>query len=284
MLVLSSYFISRKKFKNNETESNLLVLNKNEKFDCIMMGISHARNFSRDGNHQRIEIALNKKIINIGQGKGACGMNEQLFYLQYFYSQNNEVNKLIYFISPPLFYSESLPMASNTFDIEPFEIDFLWQYINFKSDNKSQRIWSYMQSKFHPNWWNTKANIKKENTNFLTQIDSQAVKQGQIMAYGNSISKKQFEKSKLQFENTLNLALKNKTEIILIIPPALFGKWQGHDEVEKFAQNLQNKYVDKIKYYNHSEVIKNPKLYYDHHHLNSNGVDFYINNYLKMVL
>ena len=35
------------------------------------------------------------------------------------------------------------------------------------------------------------------------------------------------------------------------------------------------------KYYDFSESVLIPKYYYDHHHLNSAGVDYFAENFLK---
>ena len=116
---LSEYVASRN-FQNHETESNLLFLGEDQEFDILLLGVSHARNFSRHKDNLRIENALGKTMCNLGQGKGACGINEQHFYLRHFYDKRNKANTLVYVLSPPLLFSETLPIASNTFDFEPF--------------------------------------------------------------------------------------------------------------------------------------------------------------------
>ena len=108
--------------KNSQTESNTLIIPENNKFDLLFLGISHARNFSRYGNHEKIEKALDKKIINLGQGSGYCGINEQLFYLDYFYNKNNTTKDIIIVLTPSMLTSEKLPIASNTFDNEIFDL------------------------------------------------------------------------------------------------------------------------------------------------------------------
>lgn len=67
--------VERKGFSNHETESNLFFINDNENFDLLLLGISHARNFSRHKNHQRVEKILDKKFINLGQGGAKAKLN-----------------------------------------------------------------------------------------------------------------------------------------------------------------------------------------------------------------
>ncbi len=282
ILIFSSSFVKNKKFKNFETESNLLVMKEKEEFDLLFMGISHARNFSRHKNHIRVEKILNKKIINIGQGNGICGINEQLFYLDYFYHKKNKASTVIYFISPPLFFSETLPKSSNTFDYEPFGFSFLFRYFLFSSENKKERLISYLQTKFAKNWYFHKPyslNYKKEE---LTKIDFKVVSEGQKMVFKNIIiAEKRFLKSILRVEETIDLALKNKSKVILIIPPALFGKWNGHNKVKNFAIKMKHNYD--VEFYDFSETVLSPKYYYDHHHLNTNGIVFFTTKYLKPI-
>ena len=146
IITIFSQIVENRHFLNYQTESNLLVFDKNVNYDILFMGISHARNFSRHKNQLRIEEITNKKVANIGQGGGACGVNEQLFYLDYFYFQNNTAKQIIYVLSPPMVFSETLPIASNTFNYESFELLFLIKYLNFDSENKYQRILSYLRS------------------------------------------------------------------------------------------------------------------------------------------
>ena len=148
----TSIIVKNRQFENYETESNLLIYKNSSSYNFMFMGISHARNFSRHKNHLRVENILDKSFINIGQGNGACSVNEQLYYLEYFYKKNNSVNTIVYILSPPILFSETLPQAANTFDREAFEFDFLFNYLTFKTENKYERLWSYIRTKTQYKW------------------------------------------------------------------------------------------------------------------------------------
>jgi len=280
-LEISSSIVKNRHFKNYETESNLLVMDTDEQFDILFMGISHARNFSRYKNHLRIEDILDKKILNIGQGNGQCGVNEQLFYLDYFYSKENTASTVVYVISPPLFFSETLPLASNTFAKEPFELSFFGNYLFFKTENKQERLTDYLQTKLNIDWLSYKPNLINSKTQKLDSIDNNIVNAGQKSVYKDSISLQRFNKSVDRFEETIQLALENKSNVVLVIPPALFGKWKGHSNVEEFAKQMDN--LEGVKYYDFSESVLLPEYYYDHHHLNTDGVIYFTENYLKPI-
>lgn len=277
-----SNIVKKRDFKNHQTESNLLIMKSNEKFDILIMGISHARNFSRYKNHLRVENILNKKIINIGQGGGSCGINEQLFYLDYFYHKENEASTVVYILSPPLLFSETLPYASNTFDYEPFEFDFLFRYLLFSSTNKKERIFSYLQTKFRRNWFFYRPHSLDSKDDKLDSINNYAVIKGQQMVYNDSLSLNRFNKSKLRIKETIHLALGNNSNVVLIIPPAIFGRWKGHENVARFAREMQG--IEGVEFYDFSESVLSKEYYYDHHHLNTDGIVFFTKKYLNPIL
>ena len=281
-LAAATIVVDRHTFANHNTESNLLLIKENQNYDLLFMGISHARNFSRHQNHQRIEQLLNQKIINLGQGNGTCGANEQLFYLDYFYFKGNQSKQLVYFISPPLFFSNALALSTNTFDQEPFLWEFFLRYWTFPTEHREERLVSYLQSKYNPRWLLHRPFSLEQMDELMVGIDSAVVQAGFLQAYGAALNMERFAQSAQQFEATVKLALAHQTEVILVIPPASFGKWDGHQEVAGFAQELAKS--DKVHFYDFSETVLAPQHYYDHHHLNTDGVVFFTENFLKPAL
>ncbi|MBL7889573.1 MAG: hypothetical protein JNL24_08475 [Bacteroidia bacterium] len=254
----------------------------NEQYDVLFLGISHARNFSRHRNHELIEKITNKKVINLGQGGGICGVNEQKFYLQYFYRKKNKAKNVLFILSPPLMYSETLPIASNTFEEEVFSIDFFINYLLFKSENKSERIIEYIRSKLTKKWLLTQPHSKENESTFLTSVDMKIVKEGFVAAYGDSLSHTRFTKSCETVESIIEETKTNDSKIIFIFPPAPFGKWPGHKSCIEFAKKMELKYG--CKYYDFSEAITTPAYYYDHHHLNSKGVEYFARTFLNPII
>lgn len=283
-LVISSTYVKNKGFNNYTTESNTLWLTKNKNYDILFMGVSHAKNFTRHKNQIRVENILDSKIANIAQGGGSCGVNEQLFYLDYFYYKENRVSKIIYVLSPSMLFSETLPVASNTFKNEVFEFPFLIKYLSFNSENKNARIMSYLQWKLHPKWLFSKPYTLESMDQSLDSLDYDIVKNGQNLAYsGSSLNYNRFNESKKIIEKTILLAKTNNTKIILLIPPALFGKWRGHQSTYDLAMDMKTKYSN-VDVFDGSETVLKPDLYYDSHHLNTNGVVYFTKKYLKKII
>ncbi|NMH88626.1 hypothetical protein [Flavivirga algicola] len=280
---VTSTLVKNKGFLNSETESNLLFLKEKNEYDIAFLGISQARNFSRHGNHDRVEGILNKKIVNLGQGGAVCGINEQLFYLDYFYSKKNTVKQLYYILPPQLMFSDTHPFATNTFDIEPFDMSFLTRYIFFDSENKYGRIHSYLRSKLEKKWLYYAPETKKKQTQVVEEIDYLSAKKKTLVddTWSSRPDSDRFKKSKQVLMKTIDLALSHKTEIIFIIPPNLLGTKRGLTKVYEFLKTMEN--IKGIKVYDFSQSVLNPEYYYDYHHLNSDGVIYFTENYLKNI-
>jgi len=231
-----------------------------------------------------MEKILNKTITNIGQGEASCGVEEQFFYLKYFYNENNTANQLLYILSPPLLYSENLPIASNTFNNEYFSFRFLNQYVKNNGENKRQRIFEYVKSKFSWKWISMMPKIEDGIADSLQRIDPVAVQQAFTLIYASdkNESERRFTKSCMIIEEEIKYTIDKKTEIVFVIPPSLFGKWPGHDNTIEFAKKMQEKYG--IRFYDFSEAMMEPGYYYDHHHLNTKGVVYFAKNFLKPII
>ncbi|WP_264535030.1 hypothetical protein [Flavobacterium sp. N1736] len=282
VLLASSAYVKSRNFKNSQTESNTLFIKADENFDLMFMGISHARNFSRYGNHEILEKMLKKKTVNIGQGEGKCGLNEQLFYLNYFYSENNKVDTIFFILSPPMLTSDKLPFSTNTFNEEVFNLKFCSQYLLFDTENKYERMIQYGQSKLKASWIDLMPNYKIGKFDSLKKIDLASVKKGVKFVHGESINTEIYNKACLEVEKIVKTAKENKSEIIMIIPPALFGKWPEHELAIDLAKKMKTNY--NVKYYDFSESVLVPEYYYDHHHLNTNGVKYFAQHFLKPLL
>lgn len=282
MLEFSSFVVKRRGFENHQTESNLLMMKPGKHYDLGLVGISHARNFSRHGNHQRMEKILNRSVLNLGQGLGACGMSEQLFYLKYAYSVGIEFDTVVIIVSGPVFYGNFLNRASNTFNYEPFNLNFFIQYLQYPAENKKERLLSYLRSKFGPIWIQHKPFAWSSNDNKLEKLDSVAVKTGINLAYQSGLNPDEFERNAQRIEKAVQIAISHNSKVIFVCIPALFGKWPGHENIVAFQHKMDSIY--QTPFYDFSDSIKDPSLYYDHHHFNTDGVVFFLEKMLKPAL
>ncbi|HNQ83328.1 MAG TPA: hypothetical protein PLW31_14300 [Bacteroidales bacterium] len=282
LALASSRLVYKRAFRNWEVEGNLLVMKSNHDYNLLMMGISHARNFSRHKNHLRMEKILHQEIINIGIGEGKCGAIDQHFFLEYFYYKRNSADRIFYVMSPTLLNKGFINRASNTFEFEPFRLDFFIKYLGYKSDNKYERLFYYVKSKFARKWYRLQPRSLDEKKSALKEIDSTKIKEGLKLLLVDGERMDEFQRNCLVVEETIKLAKEHNTEVIFFIPPALFGKWEGHYETMDFLEEMYKKYG--TRYYDFSESVLIPEYYYDHHHLNSKGIEYFAENYLKGIL
>lgn len=282
ILETCSYVVKRKGFKNHETDSNTLVMKEGEHFNWIISGVSHARALSRDKNHLQVESILQRSVINIAQGRRTCGLNEQFFYLKYFISRQNTVDKLVYLLSPHTLFSEVLPIASNTFEKEEFDTYFFLQYLFFPSENKYQRIMNYVQSKPRMSWIKLAPFSHESMALTVTDLDSKRVQAGLKNVYTHGLNPARYQKSCELLEKEIQFCEDNQIEVNFVIPPSLFGKWPGHELVLAFINQMDKKYD--INFYDFSESIQEPKYFYDYHHLNTEGVIYFSKHCLSQLL
>lgn len=283
LIITSSEIVKKRHFENGETISNTLVFGKNEHYDIMFSGTSHARMFSWRTNHQLVETILNKKIINIGQGGAICGPNEQFFYLKYFYKQNNSVDILVYVLSPPMLYSEIIPLASNTFNAEPFSFKLFYEYLKFDSENKGIRLLDYCRSKLSPHWITLQPQKAHDPVLDSTADPDTSGLRDFVATYYDPNDIIRFEKSCKIIEKEIRFVQKHHIKMIFILTPTLFGKWPGQERVIHFAEEMKKKYG--IAYYDFTEsLFMEPQYFYDHQHLNTLGIKHFTEEYLKPII
>ena len=283
LIFITSKIVKNRGFNNSQTESVLLVMKPKTHYDLMFIGNSHARNFSRHNNHERVEKILNKKIFNIGKSGGLCGNNEYLFYMNYCFSKNITADTIIHNIFSQMLYDNFTNKASNTFNDEPFSLNFLVHYVNYPyAQNRWQRLFYYLRSKISKKWLKTQPFSIKERNDSLLFIDSAAIEKGFKRAYKDGFDTVVFIRNAKITEELIKTAQKNGSTIIFITTPTLFGDWPHHEDIVDFMGDMNKKYG--VKYYDFASCVKNPHLFYDHHHLNTKGIVYFTEKYLKPAL
>ncbi len=273
-----------REYYNFNTEENVIITPKNEHFDFVILGLSHARNFSRHNNHKRVEEILNRTFINLGKGGGKGNIANQYVYFKYFLSRGNTAEHIYYFLSMPMFFAKRLDENAFTYQYEVLEPCFFYQVLTGPDVNKGEKLYSYVRSKFDKRWrkgygpWS-----EKSRDIVLEKVDSAKIEHGFKLAYVDGLEFDTFEKNKGLMKETLELARKNNIGITFIVTPSTFGQWPGHEEVMQFMDELKKGYGTNV--YDFSNVYLGQKQYfYDHHHLNTDGVVKFTREYFKSVV
>jgi len=274
----------RKDYSNYNIEDNVIITPKNEHFDFLMLGLSHSRNFSRHRNHQRVEEILNCRFLNYGKGGGDGNIANQYVFLNYFLSRGNTTNRIFYVLSMPMFFAERLDENAFTYQYEKLDPLFFYHVLTGPDVNKGEKLYTYVRSKFDKHWrmkygpWSAKI-----SDNVLEKFDTAQIINGFKRAYVNGLEFDTFEKNKKLMRKTIDLAQKKDIEVTFIVTPSTFGEWPGHEHVMEFMNDLKKE--SGIEVYDFSRVyLHQNEYFYDHHHLNSDGVVKFTKEYLKPIL
>jgi len=280
LLWLGNYRLQQFHFNFSNTESNVLFMPENEKFDVVILGSSHARSLSRKGNHERMENSTGKKIANLSKGHGAGGIKNQGLYLDYFLKKGNTANTLVYFIDPFVFYNDKMDNNNFIYNNEPFSFSFAAHIIGHGT--RTETFVNYLKYKLKPYWWNYAPDTDAAETRLLTEADSTKFEKRLAVMYPDGM-KKEIREEKINYlRKVIDTAMKNKMKIVFVVPPTLLGKLPEHDSM---IQTIQLPVRDTgIPVYDYSTAVTLPEYYYDLDHLNTAGCHYFTEIYLKKIL
>jgi hypothetical protein len=271
-------------FENYNTEENLVITPRNQHFDIMMLGLSHARNFSRHRNHQRVEKILNKSIINYGKGGGKGNVANQMTFYSYFLHRGNTVDTILYVISMPMFYANRLDENAYNFQREVFRPDFFLEVLWGPAINKGEKLYNYIREKYNEQWKKYGPWSAKSQNQVLEKFDTAVIIRGFKRAYVDGLEMDAFERNTRLLEKTVELAKRNQTDVVFLVTPSTFGTWPGHEKVMKFVKTLESRY-NNVSSYDFSKVyLHRDELFYDHHHMNTKGIVTFTKEYLKPIL
>lgn len=262
--------ISEPTLGNGETETNLPVLPKNKSYDFVLLGSSHARILSRSKNHNRVEQLLHMTFLNLSQGGNRESLKNQKNYLTYFYQRGNKNSITVYILDPFILYRRELLNYYHIFNNEPFRLDFLYTLLT-SGDYNWKTTTSYL---FAMNQYKTMSPTQIKQSTASAQIIQSRMKS----LYLNPIDTDNF-----RFINEVNeLSLNHGAKLVVIIPPTLFPKHKQTEEVKKELVKLQK--TEHFALFDFSEVMKDPKYFLDSDHLNNNGIENFVQRYLRPIL
>ena len=273
-----------KNYYNYNIEDNVLITPEDTHFDFVMLGLSHARNFSRHKNHIRVEKILDMKFINYGKGGGFGNAANQYVFLKYFLSQGNTADQVLYALTMPMFFNEEIDRNAFTYQYEILNPDFFYQVLAGPDLNKGEKLYTYVRTKFKKFWRERYGPWSEESRDVvLEKIDTTVINEGFKAAYVNGLEFSAFERNKKIIIKTIELAQKNNMEITFFVTPSTFGVWPGHEHVMEFMQEMEKEYG--VKTYDFSKIyLHQNEYFYDHHHLNTTGVEKFTKEYLKPLL
>jgi hypothetical protein len=284
ILCLSIYIIhavqSSNTYHNWETDSDLLMMPENKPVDLLLMGSSHARIFTRDKNHLRVEDILHKTMIDIGKGGGEGGIITNLIMLKEFYARGNSAKQIVYFIDAWPFFTAKWNEKSYFLTNEPMDIELTKLCLQYNVDKDV--LLNYYKSKYTMDWLQRKPKTREINDEVLQDISQEAIQKRLASLYIEPYDANQFNHYAKLLEDVVQTAKLHGSELIFIFPATLLDDNRGKEKVTALLQKFKIKY--NTPYYDYSNTILDYHYYYDHDHLNSNGIIYFTKKYLKPVL
>ncbi|MFZ1619440.1 MAG: hypothetical protein WAT72_02185, partial [Microgenomates group bacterium] len=99
----------------------------------------------------------------------------------------------------------------------------------------------------------------------------------------NDLYRESLDANEFRYLNEIYVASRNHgAKLIVIIPPTLFPKHKQAEEVRRELVKLQK--TEHFALFDFSEVMKDPKYFLDSDHLNNNGIENFVQRYLRPIL
>lgn len=267
-------------YHNWNTYESLSLIPYSQQYDLLILGSSHGRVFSSFGNHRRIENILDMHILNIS--KTAAGLLPEKALLSYFYQNGNNAKQIMYIIDPAIFYSDKWNENNYFLEDEPFYPNF---FITAAKEGINYKVLeNYLRSKFSFYWITGRHPVDDELSKdiYLTGIDPEKVAKRRAFLYSDGLKSEIFAHYADMLRDLVSQASKHNSKIIFILPPTLLGRLPGISEVVSLIKSMK-KYFN-VEIFDFSDTIKEPKLYQDHDHLNTPGIELFTKKYLKPIL
>jgi hypothetical protein len=278
------YFQGIHSFDNGTTESAWRLIPRSESFDVVMLGSSHARNFSRDGNHAEVEKILDAKILNISRGAG--GIVPNAINIAEFYNRGNHATDLVYFIDAWCLFSRAWNEEMAFAKIEPLSLHYLSALLRFGIN--PHIVVEYLSYKFSIEWLQESPDPVSPCLKKLSRADPEAVKKRLKALYPDGMNMIVFRQYLLYLDDIVEMARAHGTKhVFLITPPTLLRNDPGEALLKKYlAQHFQSDRSNSglVITKDLSAALADPGLFQDHDHPNSEGVAVFSREFLKPLL
>ncbi len=254
---------------NTTTEATFSAIPKNHKYDFVIMGTSHAREFSRSANHEMVEQLTGKTFFNLSKGAGHGGLIPNIMAWRLFLQRGNKTQHIIYFVDPWIFYSSKWNEENYCFEDEPVRPDILM--LGITNGMSTGTIINYLKSKLKPSYLFAPQISSVPNEKSLTRADLHLIQKQIERNFPDTLSEDSFKKYSAIFTNFVNQLTQAGIRITFMLPPTLLTNEPGHEQTLQLLNSFAN-----IPVYDHSRLITNPAFYYDHSHLNTAGIRRYV--------
>jgi hypothetical protein len=275
----ASAYVTRQTFTNGTTESNLLMMPSGTDFDMVMLGSSHGRNFSRDGNHERVEEALQGRFCNLSLGNGG-GLVPALASLSVFYARRNSAAHVVYLIDAWVFNARVFNEAHGFAQTEPLALDLLYYLVQGGMDPSALR--DYLSSKLGLRWLRTNPRLVDLKAP-VQSIDPVSVELRLKVLYPEGVDSVTVGRYTDVLRQVVRLADRHGSRVWLVRPPTLLGEEPGSAMLTKLLEGLRAQFPQ-VEVLDTSTGFTELSLFEDLDHLNSAGMEAYAAQVLRPAL
>lgn len=254
---------------NATTEATYSTIPFNEHFDFVIIGTSRAREFSRSGNDKIVARFTGRKFFNLSKGGGHGGIVPNIMAWKYFSQRGNRTKHLVYFIDSWVFFSSKWNEENYCLEDEPFSFGVLRLAVT--SGLSAGSIINYFKSKLKPSYFLDKPISQETNRKFLTSADSFLISEQNRKSFPDGLNQENFRKYSVIFKAFIQSLQAEGIAVTFVLPPTLLYNEPGNDQLVELLKSIEHTEI-----YDHRHLLEDPKLFYDHPHMNSRGVEKYV--------
>ena len=273
---------SRYHFEQYETDSILLSTPKNTHFGLVILGSSRARLLTRIRcNYELLERELDIEVLNLAIPFGGGIVPEKMF-LRNFFDCGNSADTVLFFLDAFMLFSPQPNREHRFVSYEPLRPRFLWQMLT--NDMPPERIFTYIESKFTHRWFTQTPGVVPCAPRVIPdiQMDAEKIRKRHESLYFEGLSETYFTKYARVLEAILAMAQDKGCRIIIAFPPTLLGEQPGTPRLIEKLEKLRTTYDFEV--HDFTNAIRELSFYSDYDHLNSEGVEVFVMQFLRPVL
>jgi hypothetical protein len=274
-------FDSRLIYEPWETDSHLLVMPDDTRFDLAVLGSSHANVLSRfQRNHEIMEQELGLTVFNMASPAGG-GLLQARFYFEYFLERGNQTEKLIYFLDPFVFFGNKDDGHKFVY-YEPLELKFLWKLA--ANHYSPHSIFDYVRSKYSYDWFTQKTEHMKHYlaTREGWVLEPEVIEARMDSLYMSGREGAHFDYFGSQLQKIMDLCKTRNIEVYVVIPPTMIGPEPGAARMLAWLETQREAYDFKLEVL--TDEMKQHRFFYDWDHLNTAGVEHLVVSHLRPIL
>ena len=265
----------------DESVSCVHMMSGRQHYDVLVLGTSHGKSLSVNGNQQRVERILGRTMINLSKTGGAGPLWAKI-YLSLFYQYRNAADTIVYFIDPWVFAASDWneDLCAVLMHEEPFRFRLLAKALVNRVSTKC--LVPYVRAYLLGDWDFDRCDTRGADDHYLTGVDEFAVNERIGVLYPGDGPREIKDAYWEDLSRVVQIGNRHGARTILILPPTLLGDMELMDELKRKLAVFTRE--NDIQWYDYARAITDPALYTDHDHLNSRGIEVFAEHYVKPIL